>query len=476
MGLVRLNLALALLVLAAPVFAQLPGQYPTGQYPQTYPPGQYPPSTYPGGQYPPGQYPPNYPNTYPTRLPGGVPVGLPVPEIKLPKRKDDKGSKPDETKVTVSSVDGTLRRLREKDLLLEIPRKAVLRFRLIAKTRFLNKAGEPVRDSLLHPGDQLTVQVNPDDEETAVRVVLLRSGSSSDRAAAEKPVEEAAIREPRTEDLSKPHTISTHEAAPVESAPEVAEESKPGSAPDAPVEVEPHGPRLETDAAYIADARAASANFVSTLPNYLVEQVTTRYFNTGLPARWQVIDRITADLAYVDGKEDYRNFKSDGRPIDAPEHSGTWSNGEFSTTLEDILSSTTNATFRRRGEEKAAGRPAMAFTYTVAQSNSHWTMVSPDGRRFNPAYEGVIWIDKDTRRVLRIEQRTTALPPDWPHKSTECQLEYGFVKIDQKTYLLPTSAENMACMSGSGTCTRNGIEFRNYRKFTTESNVRFDKE
>src|SRR5262249_59631004 len=119
----------------------------------------YPPSTNRGDKYRRGQYPPNYPNTYPTRLPGGVPVGLPVPEIKLPKRKDDKGAKPDETKITVCSVDGTLRRLREKDLLLEIPRKAVLRFRLIAKTRFLNKAGEPVRDSLLHPGDQLTVQV-----------------------------------------------------------------------------------------------------------------------------------------------------------------------------------------------------------------------------------------------------------------------------------------------------------------------------
>jgi hypothetical protein len=31
----------------------------------------------------------------------------------------------------------------------------------------------------------------------------------------------------------------------------------------------------------------------------------------------------------------------------------------------------------------------------------------------------------------------------------------------------------MACMSGSGTCTRNVIEFRNYKKFTTESNVKF---
>ena len=41
--------------------------------------------------------------------------------------------------------------------LVEIGPKKLLRFRLLAKTKFLNKEGEPIRDSLLHPGDQLSV-------------------------------------------------------------------------------------------------------------------------------------------------------------------------------------------------------------------------------------------------------------------------------------------------------------------------------
>src|SRR6266436_2129594 len=109
-------------------------------------PGQYPP-----GQYPPGQYPPN---TYPTRLPGGVPVGIPVPEIKLPKREPKSGSSNEETKVALASVEGTLRKMREKDLFLQTAPQRILRFRLLAKTLFRNKQGEPIRDSLLHPGDQ----------------------------------------------------------------------------------------------------------------------------------------------------------------------------------------------------------------------------------------------------------------------------------------------------------------------------------
>jgi hypothetical protein len=285
------------------------------------------------------------------------------------------------------------------------------------------------------------------------------------------------VRAPGEGDLSKPHTVTSHAESSSESTDAAAAtiedakpaESEPGAAP-AP---EPGGPRLQTDDAVISDARAASAKFAATLPNYLVQQLTVRYFSPSSPPRWQEIDQVTADLAYVEGKEDYRNFRIRGEPIDRPEQSGSWSTGEFSTTLDDVLSPVTNAAFHRRGEEKLNGRTTIVFNYTVAQSNSHWTMVSPDQRRYNPPYEGAIWVDKDTRRVLKIEQRTSFMPADWPFRGAETSLEYGFIKIEQKTYLLPARAENVACMSGSGACTRNLIEFRNYRKFTTESNVRF---
>ena len=98
------------------------------QYPPQYPPGQYPP-----GQYPPGQYPPNQ---YPTRLPGGIPVNLPVPEVKLPKRQTKNEKAGDNLKVTLASVDGTLRKVGEKDLLLQTAKKNILRFRLLPKTQF----------------------------------------------------------------------------------------------------------------------------------------------------------------------------------------------------------------------------------------------------------------------------------------------------------------------------------------------------
>ena len=85
-----------------------------------------------------------------------------MPQIHLPPRKS-KADKGEEVRTTVASADGSLRKLGEKDLLLETGKGAILRFRLLGKTKFENKAGEAIRDSLLHLGDQISVQVNPDD-------------------------------------------------------------------------------------------------------------------------------------------------------------------------------------------------------------------------------------------------------------------------------------------------------------------------
>jgi hypothetical protein len=233
---------------------------------------------------------------------------------------------------------------------------------------------------------------------------------------------------------------------------------------------------LGNDEETIQEARLAAATFTSQLPDFTTKQITSRYFSQTWPARWQKLDEVTADVAHVDGKEEYRNIRVNGSPVSAPpERSGSWSTGEFSTTMEDVLSLPTNARFRRRGEDRIAGRTAVVFELEVAQANSHWLLVSPDNRRLNAAYEGAIWIDKETRRVLRIEMRTVDLPMDFPLMKAESNLTYAFVKIGDKPFLLPEGSENLACWRGSGSCTKNTIEFKDYKKFTTESTVSFGK-
>ena len=479
-----------------------PGQYPTttGQYPPgQYPQGQYPPGQYPQGQYPPGQY------------PQGTGTGIPMPNIHFPKRKPkDTAAATNTSKITVASVDGTLRKLGEKDLLLQVgPATHVLKFRLIAKTQFLDKSARPIRDSLLHPGDRLTVDTNPDDPETAVHVVLARAGTKAERETAEAPVEEASIRAPGPEDVGKLHdTVSSN-------APGAAEESS-APAPDTdkarltrsdsdkaePVTKEDVGerpsirygdgdkpkdiPASELPPApvhgsgtddIIGDAREAAANFSAGLPNFLVQQATTRYFSNGRPINWRAMDIVTTDVTSVDGREEYKNIKINGKPTNSIEDSGSWSTGEFTITLQDILSRSTDAKFTKRGDDRIAGRPAYVYDLAVEKRNSHWDLVAQNHKRdYFPAYKGSIWVDKETRRVLRIEQQATNLPKDFDYDQAETVVEYGFVAIEGKKYLLPILAENLGCQTGTQSCSRNVIRFQNYKKFSAESTLTFDND
>ncbi len=403
-------------------------------------------------------------------------MNLPVPQVKLPQRhpKDDKGGT-QESRVTLASADGALRKMGEKDLLLETSKDRVLKFRLLAKTQFRDPKGEPVRDSLLHPGDRLSVQANTDDPETAVKVILIRAGTDAEREAASGTVAEAKIFTPTADDLKHAHS------EPQPRNGEEAASTDGGGANDSHPELRRNPSAGDTSGAappvdqVIADARDAAASFNTDLPNFVVHQATTRYHgSTGRD--WQAIDVVTAEVAVVDGKEDYRNILVNGRPPQGPvENTGSWSTGEFAVTQEDILNPITAAAFKRRGTDNIAGRDALVYDLAVSHENSHWIIVSAGGRKYNPAYNGSIWIDKETRRVLRIEQRAQDLPGGFTYDKVESVVEYGFVRIEGKEYLLPTTSGNLACTAASGNCVRNEIAFRNYRKFSSDSDIKYDK-
>ena len=227
----------------------------------------------------------------------------------------------------------------------------------------------------------------------------------------------------------------------------------------------------------IAAAREAAGEFTETLPDFLVQQHTMRYRSEVKPFQWQAIDMVSADVTVIKGKEEYKKITINGKPTTkAAEKSGAWSTGEFATTQQDILSSSTAAKFAKRGQQRVGGRDALAYDFTVQQPNSHWRIIPGDSKPYNPPYKGVIWIDKESKRVLKIEQRATSFPDDFEFNRVELVLEYGLVRISGKLVLLPVRSENIICQSASTYCSRNELNFRNYRKFGAESAITFEKD
>lgn len=217
----------------------------------------------------------------------------------------------------------------------------------------------------------------------------------------------------------------------------------------------------------------AAALFTRTLPNFVCEQLTDRYEgNVRKGQKWKLRDRVTAEVLMVDGAESYRSLKRNGKAAEDAEmwRSGTWSTGEFGTVLNNLLSPATDANFVFRKEAALDRVPVRLYDYAVAKMNSRWR-VEFEGLGIYAEFNGSIWVDPMSKRVLRIEMLAHALPLDFPMDLVEMTVDYGPVMIAGQSYLMPVRSENLACQRGTPRCVRNTIEFRNYRKFTTDSNI-----
>jgi len=159
-------------------------------------------------------------------------------------------------------------------------------------------------------------------------------------------------------------------------------------------------------------------------------------------------------------------------PRQAVEKTGAWSTGEFSSFQQDILSTDTNADFHNKRTTTIVNRAAYRYDFSVEQRNSHWEVHS-DSETYSPAYSGTIWIDKATSRVLRIEIAGEKIPRGFPLDTVESAVDYDFVLIGEMKYLLPVHSEALSCRRGSSDCSRNVIDFRNYKKFTAETSISF---
>ncbi len=138
-----------------------------------YPPGPYPGGPYPGG-YPPGGCAPGYPC-------GGGGAGIPLPG-RHKKNKDDQQP--------LQSVNGMLRQLNDKRIIMEAEDTRLLDFKRQDSTKFL-KDGDPLKPDVLKPGDHLTIEYRQDDEGfmTAVNVTFEKEGTAAEREHASQPVD-----------------------------------------------------------------------------------------------------------------------------------------------------------------------------------------------------------------------------------------------------------------------------------------------
>jgi hypothetical protein len=254
--------------------------------------------------------------------------------------------------------------------------------------------------------------------------------------------------------------------------------------PAAPPKVElPPAPNAIEQAAIIDEVREYALNYSKSLPNFLSTQVVRRY-QAGAPGSrynprssepsWVQVDLLTLRLSYFDQKEEYKLILHNNSPTtqDYKSVGGATSTGEFGSLLRDIFEPRTHARFEWDGWARLRDQLVMAFHYNVEQANSQWGIEYERKEHIVPAYSGRILIDKDTHVVLRVTLNADNIPLTFPVKMATTILDYDYTDISGHQFLLPLKSETQ--MSADGVLSRNDTEFRLYRKYSAEAEIKYD--
>jgi len=209
------------------------------------------------------------------------------------------------------------------------------------------------------------------------------------------------------------------------------------------------------------------------LPNFICTQITTRS-ERNFPESWRQVDNFVADLTYFEKKENYRVISVADRPATTStieNLKGTWSTGEFGTSLLILFHPQTNAKFYLEEPDLIIGHETVRISYQVPKETSGNSITYNNERKITAAYRGRCWIDPDSFHVVRLEEKSIDIPPDFPITRAERKIDYEIREIAGQKYWLPVRAEILLVEGAVNHHARNVIEFKKYRKYEAEVRI-----
>jgi hypothetical protein len=217
-------------------------------------------------------------------------------------------------------------------------------------------------------------------------------------------------------------------------------------------------------------------NYTDNLPNYICTQVTRRHIDPSGTESYSLADTVQEQLTFFDKKESYKVTMVDNRAVTNKDHTqlgGATSSGEFGTMLHEVFDPTSHTQFDWERWATLRGHRMYVFSFRVEQEFSKYSIYHVESRRqVISGYHGLIYADRDTKSVMRIMVECDTIPPDFPIQKVSLDLNYDLTKIGDQEFLLPLKSE---LHSRQGKFLNwNETEFRLYRKFGTESEIKYD--
>ncbi len=227
--------------------------------------------------------------------------------------------------------------------------------------------------------------------------------------------------------------------------------------------------------------RQYAMSYTQNLPNFICVQVTRQYVDPNAGDHYRSIGNILAKVSYNEGRERYNVYSVNGQLMETnmegvPMHGGAISTGEFGSLMREIFEPHSQAEFGWDHWATLRGRRMAVFNYFIDSGHSSWSITysaAPgDQQRIITAYKGLVYADENTGEITRIKFIAVDIPRSFPVTEATEILDYDAVDISGQQYVVPLVAR--LYMRADRQSSKNEIEFRNYRKFGTESVIKYD--
>jgi hypothetical protein len=225
----------------------------------------------------------------------------------------------------------------------------------------------------------------------------------------------------------------------------------------------------------IEKARELALAYAANLPNFIATETIRRSEQQVRSKKWDLLDTLTVDVAFSEEGERYQLVAINGEPANKTYHQlqGIQFEGEFGTLLRWVFRPESETTFHWERSAELRRRPMNVFSYSVDQNHSEYKVFGPNHQSMFAAFSGMVFVDGDTGQVMRITDMPSGIPESWQIETESESVDYGFVDIAGKGFLLPVQAEATFAVR-RGSPFRNEIEFGNYRKFSADLILKFE--
>jgi hypothetical protein len=177
-------------------------------------------------------------------------------------------------------------------------------------------------------------------------------------------------------------------------------------------------------------ARAKALAYAASLPDFIRTETVRRYEQYAKKRGWTLEDTLTVELTYFERRESYKLIAKNGREpmLRDEQQGGAWSEGEFGSMLLNVFAPSNQAALEWSNWTTLRKRPTYVFSYRIDVRNSSYGLAY-GGRGWSTPWvvvgeHGLVYIDRDTRSVMRLDSEADSIPGDFPLKGATCTLDY----------------------------------------------------